>query len=83
MGDQLEFVEMAFVSRARPELVRDMSRPPDDASGDADAFAGMDWRDVTCAMLDKRFGAVTCAMLASRSAAPLPTKATSPTLTEG
>jgi hypothetical protein len=54
----LNFIEQAFAARARPEQVRDMTRPADEMYGDADAFAGMDWRDVTCALLDKHFDAV-------------------------
>lgn len=56
--NDLSFIEQAFGARARPEQVRDMSRPTDEIYGDADAFAGMDWRDVTCDLLDKHSDAV-------------------------
>jgi hypothetical protein len=55
---ELNFIENAFAARARPEQVRDMTKPADEIYADADAFAGVDWRDVTCAMLDKHFDAV-------------------------
>ena len=51
----LDFIESAFAARARPERVRDVSQPADDIYADADVFAGMDWRDVTCSMLDRHF----------------------------
>lgn len=54
----LSFIENAFAARVRPERIRDMAYPPDDVYGDADAFVGMDWRDVTCAMLDKHYDAI-------------------------
>jgi hypothetical protein len=54
----IKFIEAAFAARTRPEQVRDISRPPDEVYGDADAFAGMDWRDVTCALFDKHFDAI-------------------------
>ena len=54
----LNFIETAFAARGPPERVRDMSRPADDIYADADAFAGMHWRDVTCAMLDKHYDAI-------------------------
>jgi hypothetical protein len=54
----LKFIEAAFAARARPAEVRDKTRPPDDVYGDADAFAGMDWRDVTCVLLDKHPDAI-------------------------
>lgn len=57
--DNLTFIEKAFAARARPEQVRDMTRPLDEIYGDADAFAGMDWREVTCAMLEKHFEAIS------------------------
>src|ERR1700722_5824891 len=54
----LNFIENAFAARARPDVVRDMSFASDDIYGDADAFAGMDWRNITCAMLDKHYDAI-------------------------
>jgi hypothetical protein len=54
----LKFIDEAFSARKRPEHVRDTTRPPDDIYADADAFAGMDWRDVTCAVLDKHYDAI-------------------------
>ena len=41
----LEFIESAFAARVRPEHVRDMAKPAGEIDGDADAFAGMDWRN--------------------------------------
>jgi hypothetical protein len=54
----LNFIETAFAARTRPEFVRDMTRPPDDLYGDADAFVRMDWRDITCALLDQHHDAI-------------------------
>lgn len=56
--DDLNFIEQAFVARVRPEQARDIQRSADEIYGDADAFAGMDWRDITCAMLDRHFESV-------------------------
>ena len=55
----LSFIEQAFAKRTRPEKVRDMTRPVDEIYGDADAFAGKDWREVTCAMLVEHYNATS------------------------
>jgi len=55
----IQFIEQAFAWRSRPEIVRDMTRPTDEIYGDADAFVGLDWRDVTCALLEKHFEATS------------------------
>ena len=54
----LKFIEDAFAARQRPATVRDSAQPSDEISADADAFAGVDWRDVTCAALDKHSDAI-------------------------
>ena len=59
MTETLNFIESAFALRARPDPIRDMSRPTDEIYGDADAFAGLDWREVTCALLERHFEAIS------------------------
>jgi hypothetical protein len=54
----LNFIESAFAARLRPVRLRDVAQPADDVYGDADAFVGMDWRDITCAMLDRHYDAI-------------------------
>jgi len=51
--NDIDFIGQAFAKRARPKEVRDMSRPLDEIYGDADAFAGKDWCEITGALLVK------------------------------
>jgi hypothetical protein len=57
--NDIDFIEKAFAKRERPQAVRDMSRPADEIYSDADAFAGKDWREVTCARLEKHYNATS------------------------
>jgi hypothetical protein len=57
--NDIEFIEKAFAKRERPQAVRDMSRPADEIYSDADAFAGKDWREVTCVLLEKHYNATS------------------------
>jgi hypothetical protein len=57
--NDIDFIEKAFAKRERPQTVRDMSRPADEIYSDADAFAGKDWREVTCALLEKHYNATS------------------------
>ena len=56
--NDLEFIDRAFADRAKPQRVRDMTRPAEDMYSDADAFAGMDWREFRCSILDEYFDAI-------------------------
>jgi hypothetical protein len=57
--NDIQIIQQAFVRRVRPQIVRDPSRPANEIYGDADAFAGLDWRDVTCALLEKHSDATS------------------------
>jgi hypothetical protein len=58
MTNDIYLIEVAFAARGRPESMRDITRDADEVYGDADAFAGIDWRDITCAMLEKHYDAI-------------------------
>lgn len=54
----LGFIENAFGRRARPARVVSAEHPPTEIYADAEAFAGKDWREITCQILDSHSDAV-------------------------
>jgi hypothetical protein len=54
----LSFIEEAFSMRAQPERVVEGDLAPTELYTDAIAFEGMDWRHLTCEMLDRYHDAV-------------------------
>jgi hypothetical protein len=56
--DLLEAIERAFEKRQRPASIIDALHASPESTKDAMAFEGVEWRQVTCAMLEKYFDAV-------------------------
>lgn len=48
----LTFIEEAFGHRPHPVRVVSRGHPPTEIYADAEAFAGKDWREITCQTLD-------------------------------
>ena len=54
----VRFIEQAFGSRIRPRHIRDATKASDEIYSDADIFKELDWRDVTCDLLERHRDAI-------------------------